>query len=37
MLSVKQGRIKNYFWIFGMTRAGIEPRSDGSLGERSTY
>ena len=26
MLSVKQGGIKFYFWVFGMTRPGIEPR-----------
>ena len=27
MLSVKQGGIKYHFWVFGMTRRGIEPRS----------
>ena len=27
MLSVKQGSIKYHFWVFGMTRPGIEPRS----------
>ena len=26
MLSVKQGRIYYHFWVFGMTRPGIEPR-----------
>ena len=25
MLSDKQGGIKNQFWVFGMTRPGIEP------------
>ena len=29
MLSVKQGGIKYYFWVFGMTRPGIEPWSPG--------
>ena len=32
MLCVKQGRIKYHFWIFGMTRPGIEPQSSGPLG-----
>ena len=27
MLSVKQEDIKYYFWVFGMTRPGIEPQS----------
>ena len=27
MLSAKQGGIKYYFWAFGMTQPGIEPRS----------
>ena len=27
MLSVKQGGIKYHFWVFGMTRLGIETRS----------
>ena len=31
MLSVNQGGIKYHFWVFGMTRPGIEPRSPGSL------
>ena len=31
MLSVKQGSIKYHFWVFGMTRPGIEPRSLGLL------
>ena len=31
MLSVKQGGIKQYFWVFGMTRPGIEPQSPGPL------
>ena len=26
MLSVKQVGIKHHFWVFGMTRPGIEPR-----------
>ena len=29
MLSVKQGGIKYLFWIFGIIRPGIEPRSPG--------
>ena len=31
MLPVKQGRIKYYLWVFGMTRPGIEPRWPGPL------
>ena len=31
MLSVKQGGIKYHFWVFGMTRLRIEPRSPGPL------
>ena len=31
MLSVKQGNIKYYFWVFGMTQPGIEPRSPRPL------
>ena len=31
MLSIKQGGIKYYFWVFGMTRPGIEPQSLGPL------
>ena len=31
MLSVKQGDIKYHFWVFGMTRPGIEPRSGEPL------
>ena len=31
MLNVKQGGIKYQFWVFGMTRLGIEPRSRGPL------
>ena len=31
MLSVKQGASSIIFWIFGMTRLGIEPRSFGPL------
>ena len=31
MLSVKQGGIKYHFWVFGMTRPGIELRSPGPL------
>ena len=29
MLNVKQGDIKYQFWVVGMTRPGIEPRSLG--------
>ena len=31
MLSVKQGIIKYYFRVFGMTRLGIEPQYPGPL------
>ena len=31
MLSIKQGGIKYHFWVFSMTRPGIEPRSPGLL------
>ena len=31
MLSVKQGRIRYHFWVFGMTRLGIEPHYPGPL------
>ena len=31
VLSVKQGGIKYHFWVFGMTRLGIEPRSHWPL------
>ena len=31
MLSVKQGGIKYYFWVFSMIRPGIEPCSPGPL------
>ena len=31
MLSVKQSSIKYHFWVFGMTRPGIEPSSPGAL------
>ena len=31
MLSVKQRGIKYHFWVFGMTRPGIEPKSPGPL------
>ena len=31
MVNVKQGGIKYHFWVFGMTRPGIEPRSPGPL------
>ena len=31
MLSVKQAIIEYHFWVFGMTRPGIEPRSPGPL------
>ena len=31
VLSVKQDGTKYHFWVFGMTRPGIEPRSPGPL------
>ena len=31
MLTVKQGGVKNHFWVFGTNRPGIEPRSPGPL------
>ena len=31
MLSVKQSDIKYHFWVFGMTRPGIEPQFVGPL------
>ena len=31
LLSVKQGGIKYHFWVIGMTRPGIEPRSSRPL------
>ena len=31
MLRIKQGGIKNHFWVFGMTRSGIEPRTPEPL------
>ena len=31
MLNVKQGGIKYFFWVIGMTWPGIEPRSTGPL------
>ena len=31
MPSIKQGGIKYHFWVFGMTRPGIEPQSPGPL------
>ena len=36
MLSVKQGGIKYHFWVFGMTRPGIEPRFPGPLANTLT-
>ena len=36
MLSVKQGGIKYHFWVFGITRPGIEPRSPGPLENTQT-
>ena len=36
MLSVKQGGIKYHFWVFGMIRPVIEPRSPGPLAKHST-
>ena len=32
MLIVKQGGIKYYFWVFFMSRTGIEPRSLETIG-----
>ena len=31
MLSVKQGRTKYHFWVFGMTQPGCEPWSPEQL------
>ena len=31
MLCVKQCDIKYHFWVFGLTRPGIEPQSPGPL------
>ena len=31
MLSDKQGRIKYHYWVFGITRRGIEPRCSRPL------
>ena len=36
MLSVKQREIKYHFWVFGMTRPGIEPRSPRPLANTLT-
>ena len=36
MMSVKQGGIKYYFWVFGMTRPGIEAQSLGPLANTLT-
>ena len=36
MLSVKQGGIKYHFWVFGMTRLGIEPRFPRPLANTNT-
>ena len=36
MLSVKQGGIKYHFWVFGITRPGIEPRSPEPLASTLT-
>ena len=33
MLSVKQVSIKYHFWVFGMTRPGIEPQVSRAIGE----
>ena len=37
MLSVKQAGIKYHFWVFGMTRPGIEPKSLGPLANTNHY
>ena len=37
MLSVKHDGIKYHFWVFGMTRPGIELRSPGPLANTKTY
>ena len=34
--AVKQGSIKYHFWVFGMTRLGIEPQSSGPLANTVT-
>ena len=36
MLPVSQGGIKYYFWVFEMTRPGIEPPVSRAIGEHST-
>ena len=36
MLSVKQRGIKYHFWVFGITRTGIEPRSPWPLASALT-
>ena len=36
MLHVKQGGIKYHFWVFGMTRPGVELRSPGPLANSLT-
>ena len=36
MLIVKQGGIKYHFWVFGMTRPGLNPVSR-VIGEHSNY
>ena len=33
MLSVKQGGINYHFWVFGLTRPGIEPQVSRAIGE----
>ena len=37
MLCVKQGGIKYHFWVFGMTRLGIESQVSQAIGEYSTH
>ena len=37
MMNVKQSRIKYHFWVFGMTRPGIEPWSPRPLAKWYRY
>ena len=37
MLSIKQGGIKYHFWVFGMTRPGIENPVFRTIGVHSTH
>ena len=37
MLSVKQGGVEDSFWVFGMIRPGIKPRSSESLANTKAF